>query len=86
MVTCMSQHSRNRGVGERLGRRETLKEIMASMKVVAEGVWNCQAAKELANELGVEVPITEQVDAIVHDEKNPIESIRELMLRTAKPE
>ena len=86
MVTCMSRHSRNRGVGERLGKGETLDDIMASMKMVAEGVWNCQAAKELANELGVPVPITEQVNAVVHEGKDPRKAVMDLMSRSPKPE
>ncbi len=86
MVTCMSKHSRNRGVGERLGKGETLEEIMASMKMVAEGVWNCQAAKELADELGVSVPITEQVNAVVHEGKDPRQAVMDLMTRAPKPE
>jgi len=86
MVTCMSRHSRNRGVGERLGKGESLEEIMASMKMVAEGVWNCQAAKELAEELGVPVPITEQVNAVVHEGKDPRQAVLDLMSRAPKPE
>ncbi len=86
MVTCMSRHSRNRGVGERLGKGETLEEIMSGMKMVAEGVWNCQAAKELADQLGVSVPITEQVNAVVHEGKDPHLAIRDLMTRAPKPE
>jgi glycerol-3-phosphate dehydrogenase (NAD(P)+) len=86
MVTCMSQHSRNRGVGERLGKGETLDDIMGSMKMVAEGVWNCQAAKELAGALGVSVPITEQVNAVVHEGKDPKEAMLALMGRAPKPE
>ncbi|WP_372806627.1 NAD(P)H-dependent glycerol-3-phosphate dehydrogenase [Pontiella sp.] len=86
MVTCMSRHSRNRGVGERLGKGETLEEIMASMKMVAEGVWNCQAAKELADEKGVSVPITEQVNAVVHEGKDPRQAVLDLMSRAPKPE
>jgi glycerol-3-phosphate dehydrogenase (NAD(P)+) len=86
MVTCMSRHSRNRGVGERLGKGETLKEIMGSMKMVAEGVWNCQAAKELADKLGVTVPITEQVNSVVHEGKDPREAVMDLMTRAPKPE
>jgi glycerol-3-phosphate dehydrogenase (NAD(P)+) len=81
MVTCMSRHSRNRGVGERLGRGESLTDIMAGMKMVAEGIWNCQAAKELADRFGVSVPITEQVTAIVHGGKDPIEAVKDLMTR-----
>lgn len=86
MVTCMSRHSRNRGVGERLGKGETLEDIMGSMKMVAEGVWNCQAAKELAGELGVSVPITEQVNAVVHEGKDPRQAMMALMSRTPKSE
>ncbi|MEN7972406.1 MAG: NAD(P)H-dependent glycerol-3-phosphate dehydrogenase [Verrucomicrobiota bacterium] len=86
MVTCMSRHSRNRGVGERLGKGETLEEIMAGMKMVAEGVWNCQAAKELADELGVPVPITEQVNAVVHEGKDPRQAVMDLMTRAPRPE
>ncbi len=86
MVTCMSKHSRNRGVGERLGKGESLEEIMASMKMVAEGVWNCQAAKELAEQHGIPVPITEQVNAVVHEGKDPRKAVMDLMARTPKPE
>ncbi len=86
MVTCMSRHSRNRGVGERLGKGETLEEIMASMKMVAEGIWNCQAAKELADRLGIPVPITEQVNAVVHEGKDPRQAVMDLMARAPKPE
>lgn len=86
MVTCMSQHSRNRGVGERMGKGETLEDIMGSMKMVAEGVWNCQAAAELAAQKGVSAPITEQVNAVVHEGKNPREAVLALMSRAPKPE
>lgn len=86
MVTCMSKHSRNRGVGERIGKGETLEDIMGSMKMVAEGVWNCQAAKELAGELGVSVPITEEVNAVVHEGKDPKKAMMDLMARAPKPE
>ena len=86
MVTCMSRHSRNRGVGERLGKGETLEDIMSSMKMVAEGVWNCQAAAALAGDLGISVPITEQVNAVVHEGKDPREAVMALMGRAPKPE
>lgn len=86
MVTCMSRHSRNRGVGERLGRGESLADIMAGMKMVAEGVWNCQAARELAAHYGIPVPITEEVCAIVHDGKDPRRAVLDLMTRAPRPE
>ena len=65
MVTCMSKHSRNRGVGEQLGRK-SLDHILSDMKMVAEGVWNCKAVYELAQEKQVAMPIAEQVNAVVH--------------------
>jgi glycerol-3-phosphate dehydrogenase (NAD(P)+) len=86
MVTCMSRHSRNRGVGERLGKGESLEDIMDGMKMVAEGVWNCRAAKELAAQHGISVPITEQVTAVVHEGKDPRQAVMDLMARTPKPE
>lgn len=86
IVTCGSKHSRNRSVGERLGKGETLKEIMASMKMVAEGVWNCSAAKELADKQGVEVPITAQIYKVVQEEKEPRQAVLDLMRREAKSE
>jgi glycerol-3-phosphate dehydrogenase (NAD(P)+) len=86
MVTCMSKHSRNRGVGERLGKGETLDDIMGSMKMVAEGVWNCQAAAAFAAANGVSAPITEQVNAVVHENKDPRQAVIDLMSRTPKPE
>jgi glycerol-3-phosphate dehydrogenase (NAD(P)+) len=86
MVTCMSRHSRNRGVGERLGKGESLQDIMASMKMVAEGVWNCQAAKDLAAQYHISVPITEQVAAVVHQGKDPRQAVLDLMTRSPKPE
>jgi glycerol-3-phosphate dehydrogenase (NAD(P)+) len=86
MVTCMSRHSRNRGVGERLGKGETLADIMAGMKMVAEGVWNCRAAKELAEQQGIPVPITDQVNAVVHEGKDPRRAVMDLMSRAPKPE
>lgn len=86
IVTCASKLSRNRGVGERLGRGETMDAILASMEQVAEGVWTCRAALELARELGVEVPITEQVVAVVHDGLDPRTAVQHLMARDPKAE
>lgn len=86
IVTCASKLSRNRGVGERLGKGEKLDDIMAGMEQVAEGIWTCRAALDLANELGVEVPITEQVVAIVHDNRDPREAVQALMSRDPKRE
>jgi len=86
IVTCTSRHSRNRGVGERLGRGETLAQITGGMKQVAEGVWNAANAKALATEYGVEVPITEQVCRILHEGASPLQAVEALMSRDVKPE
>lgn len=86
IVTCASKLSRNRSVGERLGRGEKLDAIMAGMEQVAEGIWTCQAALDLATELGVDVPITEQVVAIVHHGRDPREAVQALMGREPKRE
>jgi glycerol-3-phosphate dehydrogenase (NAD(P)+) len=86
IVTCTSRHSRNRGVGERLGRGENLDQITGSMKQVAEGVWNAANAKALADMHGIEVPITEQVCHILNGDTSPRQAVEALMSRDVKPE
>ncbi len=86
IVTCASRHSRNRAVGERLGKGESLQEIMDGMKQVAEGVWNAKAARDLAKEHGIEMPITEEVCQIVENGKNPRQALKDLMSRDPKAE
>jgi glycerol-3-phosphate dehydrogenase (NAD(P)+) len=86
IVTCASRHSRNRSVGERLGKGESLQDIMGGMKQVAEGIWNARAARDLAKEQGIEMPITEEVCAIVEDGKNPKQALQDLMNRDPKAE
>jgi glycerol-3-phosphate dehydrogenase (NAD(P)+) len=86
MVTCMSPQSRNRTVGERIGRGERVKDILGGMEQVAEGVWTCGSALALARQWKVPTPLMEQVDAIVHGGKSPREAVAELMRRDARPE
>jgi glycerol-3-phosphate dehydrogenase (NAD(P)+) len=86
IVTCTSRHSRNRAVGERLGRGETLEAILSGMKQVAEGVWNCTAARALARRQGVSVPITDQVYAVLNEGLRPAAAVEALMSRDARPE
>jgi len=86
IVTCGSRHSRNRAVGERLGKGESLADIMDGMKQVAEGVWNAKAARDLAKEHGIDMPITEEVCAIVEDGKDPRQALKDLMNRDPKSE
>ena len=86
MVTCMSPQSRNRTVGERLGRGESLERILSGMEQVAEGVCTCGPALALAREAGVPAPVMEQVDAILHRGKQPKDAVVELMRRDPRAE
>jgi glycerol-3-phosphate dehydrogenase (NAD(P)+) len=86
MVTCTSKLSRNRMVGERLGRGEPIDLIRKSMEQVAEGVWTCATARMQARKYNVEVPIAEEVYAVIHEGKDPRTAVKDLMTREAKPE
>jgi glycerol-3-phosphate dehydrogenase (NAD(P)+) len=87
VLTCTGSLSRNRTVGIELGRGRQLPEIIAGLNgKVAEGVRNTAAALGLAARYGIEMPITEQMDAILHQNKSPKEAIRELMSRPGRDE
>jgi glycerol-3-phosphate dehydrogenase (NAD(P)+) len=87
VLTCTGGLSRNRSVGVELGRGGKLPDIIAGMHgMVAEGVFTTHAAVELARVHKVEMPITAQMDAILHHGKSPREAIRELMTRSGKRE
>lgn len=86
IVTCTSVHSRNRAVGERLGRGERMEDILNSMCMVAEGVRNATVVRSLAAELGVEMPITELVDRLCHEGLPARDAIALLMNRPMKGE
>ncbi|MBN1673802.1 MAG: NAD(P)-dependent glycerol-3-phosphate dehydrogenase [Kiritimatiellae bacterium] len=86
IVTCTSRHSRNRAVGERLGKGETLDAILGGMKQVAEGVSTCAVARQLAARLGVAAPIIREVFAVLHEGKNPHEAVQSLLAREGRPE
>jgi glycerol-3-phosphate dehydrogenase (NAD(P)+) len=86
VLTCTGTLSRNRLVGIELGKGKPLREILANMRMVAEGVDTAAPLLALAREHGVEMPITEQVDAILHSGKPPKEAIREIMERPLKRE
>ncbi len=87
VLTCTGGLSRNRSVGVELGRGHKLPEILAGMHgAVAEGVFTTTAAVGLARAQGVELPIIEQIYAILHDGKAPQDAISELMARTGKSE
>jgi len=86
VATCMSQHSRNRHVGEQLGKGRTVQEVIAEMNMVAEGVKTSRAVLDLANERGVEMPIAEQVVAVIEEGRLPAEALLSLMSRDLKDE
>jgi glycerol-3-phosphate dehydrogenase (NAD(P)+) len=87
VLTCTGGLSRNRSVGSALGQGQQIEEIIAGMHgTVAEGVLTTNAALGLARRHGVEMPITEQMYAILHDGKRAHDAIRELMTRPGKSE
>ena len=86
MVTCFSQHSRNRAVGERLGRGERLADVVASMQMVAEGVPTTYSAFECARKFRVETPIIDQVKAILDGTVSAAAAMAHLLGRDPKPE
>ena len=86
VLTCNGALSRNRHVGIELGKGRTLVEILAGMKMVAEGVGTAGALLALASEAGVELPITEQVSAMLNEGKSPREAVRSIMERPLKRE
>lgn len=87
VLTCTGALSRNRSVGVELGRGRKLPEIIASMRgMVAEGVFTTRAAVQLAQTHSIEMPITEQINAVLHEGKAPRDAIHELMTRSSKSE
>jgi glycerol-3-phosphate dehydrogenase (NAD(P)+) len=86
ITTCISRHSRNRHVGEEIASGKTLREVLDSMVMVAEGVRTTKSAVALAARYGIEMPITEQMHRVLFEDKDPKEAIVELMVRQPKPE
>jgi glycerol-3-phosphate dehydrogenase (NAD(P)+) len=86
VVTCISRHSRNRGVGERLGRGETWAEIQKTFKQAVEGAVTARSAVELGRKHKVELPICREVHAILYEGKSAQEAFRSLLTRPLKEE
>ena len=86
IVTCTSVHSRNHAVGERLGRGERIAEILASMQMVAEGVWNSKVVHEIAARLGVDMPICEIVYRACYEGYDAKDAVADMMGRGLKSE
>jgi glycerol-3-phosphate dehydrogenase (NAD(P)+) len=86
IVTCASQHSRNRKAGYLIGRGYSTQAAMDEVKMVVEGVHSAKAALKLADKYYVRMPIIEQVNAVLFDGKAAIEGVRDLMVRGGKTE
>ncbi len=86
VVTCLSRHSRNRHLGEAIGRGETLEQALSGMVMVAEGVRTTRAAVELGRRHGVELPIIEMVHRVLFDGHDPRAAVTELMMRPPRAE
>lgn len=86
IVTCTSKLSRNRYVGEEVGKGKRLKDVLAGMKMVAEGVATTKSTHQLARELRIELPIIEQVYKVLFLGKNPHRATEKLMTRDLKTE
>ena len=86
IVTCASVHSRNRKAGYLMGKGYTMKEAMDEVKMVVEGVYSAKAAKELAEKYEVEMPIVDEVNKILFEDKPAADAVLDLMLRDKKVE
>jgi glycerol-3-phosphate dehydrogenase (NAD(P)+) len=86
VLTCTSDLSRNHKVGVRLGRGEQLATVLQGMSMIAEGVRTCRSVFALAQRLGVEMPIVEQMYALLYDGKSPQQVVTDLLARGVKPE
>lgn len=86
IVTCASVHSRNRKAGYLIGKGYTMQEAMDEVKMVVEGVYSAKAAMGLAEKYAVELPIIEQVNKVLFENKNAREAVEDLMLRHKKIE
>jgi glycerol-3-phosphate dehydrogenase (NAD(P)+) len=86
ILTCTGSLSRNRSVGIALGQGRKLPEILAGMSMVAEGVETTRAAYALADRASIEMPIVEEVHAVLFQERHPRVALENLMLREPKPE
>lgn len=82
IVTCTSMHSRNRRAGIEIGKGRTLKEIVGETKMIIEGVANTQSAWQLANKLGVEMPITNEIHQVLYENADVKDAVYSLMTRS----
>ena len=86
IVTCASMHSRNRRAGILMGQGKTMEEAMAEVKMVVEGVYSAKAARELSRKYKIDMPIIEEVNEILFENKPAKDAVKDLMFRDKKPE
>jgi glycerol-3-phosphate dehydrogenase (NAD(P)+) len=86
ITTCVSRHGRNRQVGERLARGESLADILQTMQMVAEGVYTTQSVHQRSVQMGLEMPITTEVYRVLYEGKDPRAAVTDLMVRRPKGE
>jgi glycerol-3-phosphate dehydrogenase (NAD(P)+) len=86
ITTCFSSYSRNRFVGEEIGKGKKLKDILNDMKMIAEGVETVKSAYKLSKKFKIEMPITEEVYKVLYKNKPPEKAVKDLMTRPLKKE
>nr|MDQ3389368.1 glycerol-3-phosphate dehydrogenase [Gemmatimonadota bacterium] len=86
ILTCTGALSRNRSVGMELGKGRGLEEILEGTREIAEGVRTAQSAHQLARKMEIEMPIVEEVHALLFEHRAPRDAVEALMLREPKPE
>ena len=86
IVTCESKHSRNRKAGMLIGQGYTMQQAMDEVKMVVEGVYSAKAALALAKKYDIELPIIEEVNQVLFDDKPAKEAVKDLMIREKRPE
>ena len=85
-TTCISQYSRNRWLGEEIGKGKSLKSVLKETEMVVEGVTTAKSAYDLAKKYKVEMPITSEIYKVLFEGKDPKKAVHELMTRTPKTE
>ncbi|MDP3804653.1 MAG: NAD(P)H-dependent glycerol-3-phosphate dehydrogenase [Candidatus Omnitrophota bacterium] len=85
-TTCVSQYSRNRWLGEEIGKGKKLADILKETDMVVEGVATAKSAYDLARKYNVEMPITEEIYKVLYENKDPRKAVHDLMVRNPKPE
>ena len=86
IVTCVSRHSRNHTLGEKIGQGKTPEQALSEMTMVAEGYKTAPAAMKLAQDLGIDCPLTRETYDVLYRGKNPRQSLQDLLKREAQEE